>query len=99
MAEEDHDFEEYFRKMQEINEELANNGGAKLPYRSIHAGQALLYGMAADAKAKASVAKDKAEANYRWIRGITIVVFILVIAHAQLIPDVLRDLARLLGIP
>jgi len=66
MTERDY-FKEYFEKIAEIQEELENGGDAvyKGSYKSLHAGQALLYDMAASAAVKAEAAKDQADQNKR----------------------------------
>lgn len=76
-------FKEYFEKMQEIQEELENGGGAvyKGGYKSIHAGQALLYDMAASAAAKAEAAEAVAENNKKIIRTLIAVVGVLVLLN------------------
>jgi hypothetical protein len=63
-------FQEYFRKMAEIQAELENGDPMyKGSYKSIHAGQALLYDMAACAAAKAEAAEEHAGENERNVKS------------------------------
>lgn len=51
---------EYLDQMAELSEELSSQDSA-LTYKSIHAGQALIYSMAKDAKKEALLASEAAE--------------------------------------
>ena len=64
-------FHEYFIKMAEIQAELENGDAAYTGgYKSIHAGQALLYDMAASAAVKADAAKNQADKNHLKIKDL-----------------------------
>ena len=75
-------FQEYFEKMSELQQEL-KNGDAQYSggYKSLHAGQALLYGMAASAAEEAEAAKKQAEKNKVTVRGLTVGMIIIAVVH------------------
>lgn len=75
-------FQEYFEKMAKLQQEL-NNGDPEYSggYKSLHAGQALLYGMAASAASKAEAAEKQAEKNRVNLRAVAIGFIVIAVIH------------------